>query len=142
MNYIPPPPQWQEIQRQITTNAVLDSNNSILPWPKVCLELASLGIYKDKVIKHVFSEEFLNDYFSRDHNKILDYMQLFILRIATKTLHGVEYELSTDVMKETIAMYPVSALTDDVEVYLARGLGAPEYVTKNVIMPCGIISGE
>ncbi|XP_037876302.1 uncharacterized protein LOC101745283 isoform X1 [Bombyx mori] len=140
MNYIPPPPQWQEIQRQITTNAVLDSNNSILPWPKVCLELASLGIYKDKVIKHVFSEEFLNDYFSRDHNKILDYMQLFILRIATKTLHGVEYELSTDVMKETIAMYPVSALTDDVEVYLARGLGAPEYVTKNVIMPCGIIS--
>lgn len=89
-NFTPDPGQWGEITRQISSNRILDGRSSNLPWPKLCLQLASLGFYSDKVLKKIFNEEFLNQFLSRQNNE-LDHLQLLTLHEAVHTFHSEEY---------------------------------------------------
>lgn len=86
-NYTPDPKQWTEITRQISMNPILDAKNAALPWTKVCLELASLGYYDDRLLSRVFSKPFLDEFLSRPDNT-LDYLQLLTLHEAVKAFHS------------------------------------------------------
>lgn len=138
-NFTPDPEQWNEIRRQISLNPILDGKSFALPWTKMCLELASLGHYEDKVINRVFSKEFLDNYLAREDN-VLDYLQLLTLYEAVRTFHSYDYKLPDEVLAKAKALYPVSVLTAELESSLAQGLGSPDYVVRNVALPCGIVA--
>ncbi|KAJ2944697.1 hypothetical protein O0L34_g4054 [Tuta absoluta] len=138
-NYIPPPELWTNITKQISSNAILNGKNSALPWTKFCLELASLGYFDDRLLERVFSQEFLDDFLSRENNT-LDYLQLFTLNEAVNTFYSQEYKLPADVLKKAKELYPIHAMTDELEKHLVRGLGNPNYVAKNVVLPNGIVA--
>ncbi|XP_050353896.1 uncharacterized protein LOC126775825 [Nymphalis io] len=138
-NYTPEREQWNQLRSQISQNPILNCTNASLPWTKVCLELASLGHYEDKVLERVFSKEFLDEFLSREKN-ILDYLQLLTLNEAVRTFHSEEYKLPEDVLQKAKDMYPVHTLPSPLVEHLARGLGGPKYVAKNVVLPNGIIA--
>ncbi|XP_013190958.1 uncharacterized protein LOC106135256 [Amyelois transitella] len=138
-NYTPESDQWELLRRQISNNPVLDARNAALPWTKICLELASLGHYEDKLLSRVFSPEFLKEYLSREDNT-LDYLQLLTLHEAVKAFHSDQFSLPPDVVEKAKALYPVHAHTDLLEEHLSRGLGSQEYVAKNVVLPNGFVA--
>ncbi|KAM3959333.1 uncharacterized protein ACR2FA_006633 [Aphomia sociella] len=138
-NYTPDPDQWLELRRQISLNPVLDANNATLPWAKICLELASLGHYEDKLLNRVFSEDFLNEFLARDYNT-LDYLQILTLYEAVRTFHNDQILLPSPVLEKAKALYPVHATTSLAEESLARGLGNKECLVKNVVLPNGIVA--
>ncbi|XP_045452928.1 uncharacterized protein LOC123662083 [Melitaea cinxia] len=138
-NFTPEPDMWEELQKQISQNPILNCTNAALPWPKVCLELASLGYYDDRLLKRVFSKEFLDEFLSRENN-VLDYLQLLTLYEAVRTFHSDEFILPEDVLQKAKEVYPVHSTLSPVGDYLARGLGGPEYMAKNVILPNGIVA--
>ncbi|XP_034833978.1 FAST kinase domain-containing protein 2, mitochondrial-like isoform X1 [Maniola hyperantus] len=138
-NFTPEPDQWVELRRQISANPVLNATNAALPWAKLCLELASLGHYEDRLLNRVFSKEFLDEYLARDNNT-LDYLQLLTLYQAVQTFYSEDYKLPENVLERAKDMYPVHSLTGVLVEHLARGLGGPEYVAKNVVLPNGIVS--
>lgn len=140
-NFTPEPEQWNEIRRQISLNPILDAKSFALPWTKMCLELASLGHYEDEVISRVFSKEFLDNYLAREDN-VLDYLQLLTLYEAVRTFHSEEFKLPDAIIAKAKALYPVSVLTVELESSLAQGLGSPDYVVRNVVLPCGIVAGK
>ncbi|KOB67900.1 FAST kinase domain-containing protein 2 [Operophtera brumata] len=121
-NYTPDPDQWNEIQRQISLNPILHGKNFALPWAKLCLEMASLGLYEDKLLARVFSEEFLNDYLGRNNN-VLDYLQLLTLHEAVKSFHSKEYTLPPEILAKAKSVYPMNSLNERLEECVARGLG-------------------
>lgn len=139
-NFTPAPDQWEQMKRQISANPVLNATNSALPWAKLCLELASLGHYEERLLNRVFSKQFLDEYLARENNT-LDYLQLLTLYEAVRTFYSGEYELPENVVEKAKEMYPVHALTGVLVEHLARGLGGSEYVAKNVALPNGIVSG-
>lgn len=132
---------WEELKKQISQNPVLNCTNAALPWPKMCLELASLGYYDDRLLKRVFSKEFLDEFLSRENN-VLDYLQLLTLYEAVRTFHSDEFILPEDVLQKAKEMYPVHSTLSPVSDYLAKGLGGPEYMAKNVMLPNGIVAGN
>lgn len=134
-NYTPDPAQWTKIKPQITDNPILLDNSTILPWTKICLEMASLGLYEDKLLKKVFCKENLN----RDFNQ-LDYLQLLTLYEAVQTFHSKDYKLPEDLLCKARSVYPVHRKTELLEQHLSAGLGGAGYVVKNVVLPNGIIS--
>ncbi|XP_059048084.1 uncharacterized protein LOC131843453 [Achroia grisella] len=138
-NYTPDPDQWAELQRQISLNPVLSANNAALPWTKLCLELASLGYYEDKLIDKVFSKDFLKEYLSRAYNT-LDYLQILTLYEAVRSFHTDRVSIPQDVLEKAKALYPVHSMTSLLEEHLARGLGNKEYLMKNVILPSGFVA--
>ncbi|XP_063831171.1 uncharacterized protein LOC135080464 isoform X1 [Ostrinia nubilalis] len=138
-NYRPNPDQWDVLRKQISLNPVLDGKNFALPWTKLCLELASLGHYEDRVLERVFSKEFLKDYLSRENNT-LDYLQLLTLHEAVKCFHSREYSMPPETLERAKALYPVHSLTEQLEEHLARGLGGREFVAKHVVLPNGIVA--
>ncbi|CAH2094905.1 unnamed protein product [Euphydryas editha] len=138
-NFTPEPEMWKELRRQISENPVLNCTNAALPWTKICLELASLGHYDDRVLKRVFSKEFLDEFLSREDN-VLDYLQLLTLYEAVRTFHSDEYVVPEDVLQKAKEMYPVHSSPSPVSDYLAKGLGGPEYMAKNVVLPSGIVA--
>ncbi|XP_053613562.1 uncharacterized protein LOC128677042 [Plodia interpunctella] len=138
-NYTPEPERWAALRRQISNNPVLDARNAALPWTKICLELASLGHYEDKLLSRVFSEDFLKEYLSRENNT-LDYLQLLTLYEAVKAFHSDQFSLPQDVIDTAKSLYPVHAYTDLLEEHLSRGLGSQDYVVKNVVLPNGFVA--
>ena len=132
--------QWLEIKRQISKNPILNCTNAALPWTKVCLELASLGHYEDKVLEKIFSKEFLDEYLARENNT-LDYIQLLTLNEAVTSLHKASYNLPDEILDKAKIMYPIHALSGVVVEHLALGLGGNEFVARNVVLPSGLISG-
>ncbi|CAH0756657.1 unnamed protein product [Diatraea saccharalis] len=138
-NYTPSPEAWSELRKQISLNPVLNSTNSTLPWPKFCLELASLNHYEDKVLNRVFSKEFLEEHLSRNNNN-LDYLQLLTLHEAVKCFHTKEYSLPPETLAVAKTKYPTHSSTDQLLQYLATALGGKEYIAKNVLLPNGIIA--
>ncbi|KAI5634593.1 hypothetical protein NE865_12718 [Phthorimaea operculella] len=138
-NFTPPPEQWKNITKQISSNGILNGRNSALPWTKFCLELASLGYFDDRLLERVFSKEFLDDFLSRENNT-LDYLQLFTLHEAVNTFYSQEFKLPDEVLKKAKELYPTHALTDELEKHVVRGLGNPNYVAKNVVLPNGIVA--
>ncbi|KAJ0173423.1 hypothetical protein K1T71_010572 [Dendrolimus kikuchii] len=138
-NYTPNADQWTEICRQISINPILDSNTFALPWTKFCLELASLGFYSDKLLDKIFTQEFLDDFLAREANT-LDYLQLLTLHEAVNTFHSEEYKLPQEILEKAKSVYPLSPLSEELEKYLALGLGGSEYVIRNVVLPCGILA--
>ncbi|KAJ8723617.1 hypothetical protein PYW07_007597 [Mythimna separata] len=134
-NYTPDSALWTSIKRQITENPILLDDNHSLPWTKICLEMASLGLYDDKLLKKVFSKESLN----REFNQ-LDYLQLLTLYEAVKAFHNQDYKLPEDLLDKAKSVYPVHRKTDLLEEHLSAGLGGAGYVVKNVVLPNGIIS--
>ncbi|XP_022818033.1 uncharacterized protein LOC111350630 [Spodoptera litura] len=138
-NFTPEEPQWEDIKLQIFRNPAFDGNNSALPWAKICLELASLGYYDDRILKKVFSKENISD-FSDKENNVLDYLQLLTLYEAVRSFHDEDYTLPTDLHDKLKSVYPVHGKTDLLEEHLAIGLGGPGYVVKNVVLPNGFIA--
>ncbi|CAB3249550.1 unnamed protein product [Arctia plantaginis] len=138
-NYEPEQMQWKEIQRQISKNPVLDGKNNALPWAKICLELASLGHYEDKLLTKVFSKTYFDDFHIRDTN-MLDYLQLLTLHEAVRTFYSDKYGLPTEVLEKAKSIYPAHALTDQLEDHLAQGLGGAQYVVRNVLLPNGFVA--
>ncbi|XP_022130412.1 uncharacterized protein LOC111003942 isoform X2 [Pieris rapae] len=138
-NYIPSGDEWTEIKAQISRNPILSANSTALPWTKVCLELASLGVYEERLLKKVFSKEFLEKYLAREKND-LDYLQLLTLHEAVHTFHSEHYTLPNEVLQRARNSYPVHAVSEELETYLVRGLGSPEYAVRNVMLPCGIVA--
>lgn len=140
-NYEPEQTQWREIQRQISKNPVLDGKNNALPWAKICLELASLGHYEDKLLAKVFSKTYFDDFHIRDTN-MLDYLQLLTLHEAVRTFYSDKYGLPTEVLEKAKSIYPAHTLTDQLEDHLAQGLGGAQYVVRNVLLPNGFVAGK
>lgn len=140
-NYTPDSDQWTEIKRQISLNPILDGKNYALPWAKLCLEMASLGHYEDKLLTRVFSQEFLNDYLGRDNN-VLDYLQLLTLHEAVKAFHSEEYTLPPETAAKAKSVYPVNMLNEKLEECVARGLGGKEYAVRNVVLSSGFVAGK
>ncbi|XP_014355710.2 uncharacterized protein LOC106708687 [Papilio machaon] len=138
-NYTPDLEQWDVLRQNISENPILSATNAALPWTKVCLELASLGHYDDKLLEKVFSERFLTEYLAREKN-ILDLLQLLTLHEAVNAFYSDEYKLPEDIIQKAKDAYPVHAATDNVRNCLARGLGGKEYVGKNVVLPNGFIA--
>ncbi|CAK1547514.1 unnamed protein product [Leptosia nina] len=138
-NYTPEGAQWDEIKRQISINPILNANTTALPWGKVCLELASLGIYDDRLLKKVFSAEFLDIYLAREKND-LDYLQLLTLHEAVHAFHSDKYNLPPEILDRAKSSYPTHALSEELERYLIRGLGSQEYSVRNVVLPSGIVA--
>ncbi|KAI8424713.1 hypothetical protein MSG28_006667 [Choristoneura fumiferana] len=138
-NYTPDPQQWAEITRQITNNPILDAKNAALPWTKVCLELASLGYYDDRLLGRVFSKPFLDEFLSRPDNT-LDYLQLLTLHEAVNAFHSKEYQLPELILEKARAMYPRNTLTPQLQDSVARGLGAREHAARDVLLPGGIVA--
>ncbi|XP_052744126.1 uncharacterized protein LOC112050548 isoform X2 [Bicyclus anynana] len=137
-NYTPDPDQWDELRKQISANPILNATNATLPWTKLCLEMASLGHYEDRLLNRVFSKEFLNEYLARENNT-LDYLQLLTLYEAVRTFYSEEYELPQNILERAKDMYPVHSLNGVLVEHLTKGLGGPEYVAKNVVLPNGIV---
>lgn len=140
-NFTPDPEQWEVIRKNISENPILSATNAALPWTKVCLELASLEHYDEKLLQKVFSEQFLTEYLGREKNT-LDLLQLLTLHEAVHAFYSDEYKLPEDIIQKAKDAYPVHAATDNVMNYLARGLGGEEYVAKNVVLPSGVVAGE
>jgi hypothetical protein len=140
-NYTPSPDQWNELKKQISMNPVLEGNNTALPWTKACLEMASLHYYEDKILKKVFSKEFLDEYLSRDNNT-LDLLQLLTLDQAVKCFHTTEYSLPPDILEMAKSRYPVHNVSEQLELSLARGIGGREYFAKHVALPNGFVAGK
>ncbi|KAG6442049.1 hypothetical protein O3G_MSEX002115 [Manduca sexta] len=138
-NYSPDPDQWNELRRQLSLNPILDAKSFTLPWAKMCLELASLGHYEDRLISRVLSQEFLDEYLSREQNT-LDYLQLLTLNEAVKTFHTKEFKMPQEILDKAKSLYPTSLLSEELERSLAQGLGSPEYVVKNVMLQSGIVA--
>ncbi|CAH2044861.1 unnamed protein product, partial [Iphiclides podalirius] len=138
-NYTPDGDKWETIRRDLSENPILKATNAALPWTKVCLELASLGHYEDKLLNRIFSEEFLEDYLSREKN-VLDLLQLLTLHEAVNAFHSTEYKLPARVLEKAKAAYPVHAITDHVRECMARAIGGEEYVAKNVVLPSGVVA--
>ncbi|KPI92123.1 hypothetical protein RR46_13344 [Papilio xuthus] len=138
-NYTPDMDQWDVIRQNISENPILSATNAALPWTKVCLELASLGHYDDKLLEKVFSEKFLIEYLAREKNT-LDLLQLLTLHEAVNAFYSDEYKLPQDIIQKAKDAYPIHAATDNVMNYLARGLGGKEYLAKNVVLPNGFIA--
>lgn len=140
-NYSPEPDEWLEIQKQISENPVLDGKNAALPWTKICLELASLGHYDDKLLDRVFSQENIDDFMARENNA-LDLLQLLTLYEAVRAFHDENFELPPDLYEKAKSVYPVHRKTELLEEHLAQGLGGPEYVVRNVVLQNGFIAGK
>ncbi|VVD01464.1 unnamed protein product [Leptidea sinapis] len=138
-NYTPDSTVWDEIKQQICQNPILQVDSASLPWTKVCLELASLGVYDDKLLSKVFSKQFLEKYLARDNNT-LDLIQLLTLNEAVKTFHSDGYSLPAEIMAQAKVCFPVHGISEELEKYLVKGLGRPEYVVRNVMLPNGFIA--
>ncbi|CAH0690411.1 unnamed protein product [Spodoptera exigua] len=138
-NFTPDDKQWNEIKRQISENPAFDGKNAALPWTKICLELASLGYYDDKILQKVFSKENVSE-FSDKENNVLDYLQLLTLYEAVRSFHNEEYTLPQDLHDKLKSVYPIHGKTDVLEEHLAAGLGGSGYVAKNVVLPNGFIA--
>lgn len=118
----------------------MEGKNVALPWAKICLELASLGVYEDRLLARVFSKEYFKDFANRD-TSMLDYLQLLTLYEAVRSFHSEGYELPAEVLEKARSVYPVHALTGQLEEHLSTGLGGPEYVVRNVLLPNGFMAG-
>uniref|UniRef100_A0A2A4IZL1 FAST kinase leucine-rich domain-containing protein n=1 Tax=Heliothis virescens TaxID=7102 RepID=A0A2A4IZL1_HELVI len=138
-NFIPDKTQWLEIRNQIAENPVFDVKNTALPWTKICLELASLGYYDDKLLSRVFSKENVSQ-FSDKENNALDYLQLLTLYEAVKAFHDDSYMLPEELLEKAKSVYPIHKKTELIEEYLSAGLGGAEYVVTNVVLPNGFIA--
>lgn len=137
-NYTSDNEHWTEIREQILQNKCLENHNYTLPWAKICLELASLGLYDDKLLEKVFCDEY-SQIISKEGN-MLDYLQVLTLYEAVKSFHSDEYELPAEVLDKAKSLYPVHGLTGQLEEHLSQGLGGPEYVVKNVLLPNGFVA--
>lgn len=140
-NYTPEAEQWQELKGQIEQNPVFVGKNTTLPWTKICLELASLGYYDDKVLEKVFSPENLATFKDKESNT-LDYLQLLTLYEAVKEFYDDQYELPDELLEKAKSMYPINKKTELLEEHLAQGLGGLEYIARNVVLPNGFIAGR
>ncbi|XP_063627733.1 uncharacterized protein LOC134799285 [Cydia splendana] len=138
-NHTPHETQWAEIRRQISNNPILDAKHAALPWVKVCLELASLGHYEDRLLKRVFSQEFLDEFLSRP-DSTLDYLQLLTLHVAVHAFHSEDYQLPEPILEKAKSLYPTHAVTEQVQKSLAHAVGAPDVVARNVLLPSGIVA--
>lgn len=138
-NHTPDETQWEEIRRQISNNPILDAKHAALPWVKVCLELASLGHYEDRLLKRVFSQEFLDEFLSRP-DSTLDYLQLLTLHEAVHTFHSEEYQVPEYILEKAKSLYPTHALTEQLQKNLAQAVGASDVVARNVLLPSGIVA--
>ncbi|XP_047994256.1 uncharacterized protein LOC125232576 isoform X2 [Leguminivora glycinivorella] len=138
-NHMPDKEQWEEIRRQISGNPILDAKHAALPWVKVCLELASLGHYDDRLLKRVFSREFLDEFLSRP-DCTLDYLQLLTLHEAVRAFHSEEYQVPEYILEKAKSLYPTHALTEQLQKNLAQAVGAADVVARNVLLPCGIVA--
>lgn len=134
-NFTPDGDQWKEIKNQIIQNPLMDSNSNAMPWAKICLELASLGIYEDRLLKKVLSKEYCQ---TLKDGALLDHLQLLNLYEAVKNFHK-EYELPSQTLEKAKSLYPVHPNTEHLEEHLAQGLGGHEYVIRNVELPNGFI---
>ncbi|XP_026743263.1 uncharacterized protein LOC113504943 isoform X1 [Trichoplusia ni] len=138
-NYTPEAEQWQELKGQIEQNPVFVGKSTTLPWTKICLELASLGYYDDKVLEKVFSPENLATFKDKESNT-LDYLQLLTLYEAVKEFYDDQYELPDELLEKAKSMYPINKKTELLEEHLAQGLGGLEYIARNVVLPNGFIA--
>ncbi|CAD0204086.1 unnamed protein product [Chrysodeixis includens] len=138
-NYTPERDRWQELQKQIEQNPVFVGKNTTLPWTKICLELASLGYYDDKILGKVFSPDNLAT-FKEKESSPLDYLQLLTLYEAVKEFHDDRYELPDHLLEKAKSMYPINKKTELLEEHLSQGIGGLEYVARNVVLPNGFIA--
>lgn len=138
-NFTPEASQWEELKRQISQNPAFDARNTALPWSKICVELASLGYYNDKILQRVFSKENISEFAKKESN-VLDYLQLLTLYEAVRSFHDEGYTLPQDLHDKLKSVWPVHAKTDLLEEHLAAGLGGLGYVGKNVVLPNGFIA--
>ncbi|XP_075982952.1 uncharacterized protein LOC142981142 [Anticarsia gemmatalis] len=138
-NYTPNREQWTEIQKQMSQNPVFEGKNSALPWAKICLELASLGHFEDRILAKVFSKEYFEEFCERE-SSTLDYLQVLTLHEAVRAFHSTSYEVPSEVLDKARSLYPVHPLTDQLEEHLSQGLGGQDYVVRNVVLPNGILA--
>lgn len=57
------------------------------------------------------------------------------------TFHSEQYTLPNEILEKARNTYPVHAISEELEMYLVRGLGGPEYAVRNVMLPSGIVAG-
>lgn len=133
-DYVP----HNDIIQQITANPVFESKNATLPWAKFALELATLGCFDDRVLKRVFSDDFLIEHFIR-YDNILSYLQLLTLHEAVRVLHTEKYALPENILKKAKELYPAHSVTEELVVCLNRGLESDKFTARNVVLPSGIV---
>lgn len=78
------PKNWETLQLAIFQNEIVQHpKSSAFPWIKFAIELLSLDIYSEELIKEIFNDEFLEKYLLRQKSSIshmrLDYLQLLQL---------------------------------------------------------------
>ncbi|PSN30798.1 hypothetical protein C0J52_15293 [Blattella germanica] len=121
------PPGWDSIQQSLLKNPIMEAKEQLeLPWIRVAVDLAALDVYPPELLKLIFDEEFLNQFFSRDYN-ILDRLQLLLLYQAIVTLYP---SYSGPLPPKEIIESAMELNGDHVEEFplqaaLVRGLGGP-----------------
>lgn len=76
---------WELLNEQLLKNPIFKNSKIELPWLKFATEYMSLGGWHEGLIERLFSDLFLEKYFSREYTKI-DYLLLLQLYQAVRTL--------------------------------------------------------
>lgn len=76
---------WELLNEQVMKNPIFTNQKIELPWMKFALEYMSLGGWHEGLIERLFSDVFLQRYFSREYTKI-DYLLLLQLYQAVRIL--------------------------------------------------------
>lgn len=133
------PAGWDCIRHILLKNPFMEEKERVeFPWLRLALNFAALDICSPELLHHVFQEEFLNKFLSREYN-FLDNLQLLLLYQAIVTLYPsysgplppksiIEKVIATN--GENITNFPLQAA-------LERGMGGPSYVWTKLLTKYG-----
>ncbi|KAJ9599840.1 hypothetical protein L9F63_009880, partial [Diploptera punctata] len=129
------PAGWDRIQHILSNNLRMSEKELIeFPWLRLALNFAALDIYSPELLQHVFQEEFLNKFLSRDYN-FLDNLQLLLLYQAVLTLYP-SYSgplPPKSMIEKVIAINGENINHFPLQAALEQGMGGSSYVWTKLL---------
>ncbi|KAJ9598021.1 hypothetical protein L9F63_026874 [Diploptera punctata] len=133
------PAGWDRIQHILSNNLRMSEKELIeFPWLRLALNFAALDIYSPELLQHVFQEEFLNKFLSRDYN-FLDNLQLLLLYQAVLTLYP-SYSgplPPKSMIEKVIAINGENINHFPLQAALEQGMGGSSYVWTKLLTKYG-----